>query len=228
MPTATKRLYPGAGAKGTILTRFIHPWVVGAVDKKHRTTVTLIDVEEKRVNKRQQECFLFQCFDGPASDMIGHSVKNHIILTQEGNRAAFFYAEDVDAAAQRDEQAAFVEPKIKWRHSKAKYILTKSIIDGLVPERSTDNNGNSTMDLEEIYYMHEEYAKYYYEKFGDRLARVRAHNLLNKNRAAEDQITFDLYKSNHGHFPEQFKSECGQGVLKDMDSSRHRFLKDTT
>ena len=50
MPAKTKKLYPGSGAKATVLTRFIHPKVVGAVDKDHRTTVTLLDKEEKKVN----------------------------------------------------------------------------------------------------------------------------------------------------------------------------------
>ena len=121
MPTKTKKLYPGTGAKGTILTRFIHPRVLAAVDQNHRTTVTLLNIEQKKVNKRQQECFTFRCLDGPAYDSIGHSVKNHIIIIEEGNMAAFFYPDDADAAEIRDKQAAFVEPKIKWQDSKAKY-----------------------------------------------------------------------------------------------------------
>ena len=132
---------------------------VGAVDKDHRMTVTLLDKEEKNVNSRQQECFVFQCFDGPAADLICYSAKSHIIIIEEGNREGFFYQEDVDKAEMRDDEAAFAEPKIKWRHSKAKFLLNKAIIDGKVPEQPTDNYGNPTMDLDEIYNMYQEFTK---------------------------------------------------------------------
>ena len=83
MPTKTKKLYPGSGAKANILTRFIHPKVVAVVDPNHRTAITLLNIEEKQVNKRQQECFVFQCLNGPAYNLICYSVKNHIIISSK-------------------------------------------------------------------------------------------------------------------------------------------------
>ena len=84
-----KKLYAGVGAKGTILTRFINPRVVFD-DHAHRTTIKLISKEHKKINKKNQECLVFECLDGPASNTFGYSVKSHIIITEEGNRADFF------------------------------------------------------------------------------------------------------------------------------------------
>ena len=58
MPTVTKRLYPGAGAKGTILTRFIHPRVVAAVDYKYKNiaiTCKILKVRKKRKTSRREK-----------------------------------------------------------------------------------------------------------------------------------------------------------------------------
>jgi hypothetical protein len=188
-----KKLYPGIGAKCTVLTRFIHPRVVSD-DQNHRTTVVLIDKERKHVNKREQECFIFRCVDGPASNIICYSVKSHLTITEEGDRAAFFDAEDVDLAEHRDEQANFTEPKTKWRKSKAKKLLHDAIIDGRVPE---DDNGDETMGLEETYFLLPEFSLYSYEKFPERLARIRAEIKHNKNRAIDDLAAFKRYMQNH-------------------------------
>ena len=192
----TAKLFPGVGAKCTILTRFIHPRVLLA-DQSHRTTVELIQQEQKTVSRKQQECFVFRCLDGPASNMICHSVKNHLVVTEEGNRSSFFNIEDVAAAEKQDQERNFVEPKVKWQFSKAKEILNTAIIDGIISEDATDDNGNPTLSVEAIYLFHEEFAKYSFEKFGDRLARVRADIKRHKKRAVVDLKAFVRYKENN-------------------------------
>lgn len=112
MAKSTK-LYAGKGAKCTILTRFIHPRVL-VDDNGHRTSIKLLLKEHKKINRKQQECFVFLCLDGPASNTICHSVKSHIIITEEGSRADFFTSDDVAAAEKREEEENFIEPKIKW------------------------------------------------------------------------------------------------------------------
>jgi hypothetical protein len=191
--TKKVKLFPGIGAKCTVLTRFIHPRVVPD-DQNHRTTVVLMEKEQKKVNQRQQECFVFRCLDGPSSNNICYCVKSHLTVTEEGDRVAFFYPEDVAAAEYRDEQANFVEPKITWRNSKAKQLLHDAIVDGRIPE---EDNGDEIMGIEETYFLFPELSLYSYAKFPDRLARVRAEIKHNKNRAIDDLVAFELYMSNH-------------------------------
>jgi hypothetical protein len=195
LPTMTKKkkLYPGVGATCTILTRFMHPRV-NLDDQNHRTTVVLIEKEEKKVNRRQQQCFTFRCLDGPLLNHVCYSVKSHLNVIEEGDRAGFFHPEDVAAAEHRDEQANFIEPKIKWRKSQAKQLLHDAIVDGRIPE---DDNGDELMGLEEIYFLLPAFSLYSYEKFHDRLARVRAEIKHNKNRAVEDLNAFQIYMRNH-------------------------------
>ena len=157
----------------------------------------LLSKEHKKINRKQQECFVFLCLDGPASNTICHSVKSHIIITEEGSRADFFTSDDVAAAEKREEEENFIEPKIKWRKSKAKILLNTAIMNGTVPENALDNDGNATMTLDAIYGLHQEFALYDFTKFAGRLARVRADIQSNISRAEDDVIAFELYKLNH-------------------------------
>jgi hypothetical protein len=191
-----KKLYAGVGAKCTILTRFIHPKVV-LEDNGHRTKIELLSKENKKINKKQQEFFVFLCLDGPASNTIGYSVRSHIVITEEGNRADFFFSDDVAAAEKRQKEENFIEPKIKWRKSQAKKLLHAAIIDGKVPENALDNDGNEIMKLEEIYGLHQEFLLYDFTKFAARLASVRADILSNKDRSLDDMSAFELYLLNH-------------------------------
>ena len=191
-----RKLYAGVGAKCTILTRFIHPRVV-IDDKGHRTTIKLLSKERKTISRKQQECFVFTCLDGPASDTTGYSVKSHVIITKEGNKSLFFSSEDVAAAEKREEAENFIEPTIKWRKSKAKNLLHKAIMNGTVPEKALDIDGNTTMTLDAIYGLHQEFGLYDFTKFAERLARVRADIKSNKHRAEDDIIAFELCKLNH-------------------------------
>ena len=159
-------------------------------------------------------------------------MKSHLVVTKEGDPAAFFYPEDAAAAAHRDEQANFVEPKKKWRQSKAKEFLHDAIIDGRIPE---DDNGDEIMGLEETYFLLPEFSLYSFDKFPGRLARVRAEIKHSKNRAVEDLEAFKLYMRNHevSYFPHkgyiQWQgSDARDLLLDDMMNGLHIGTKPKT
>jgi hypothetical protein len=67
----------------------------------------------KKVNRKQQTCLLFQ-LDG----IDCYAVKNHFIVTEEGDMDNFFDIDDVEKA--KSERAEFVESTTKWKKSDAK------------------------------------------------------------------------------------------------------------
>lgn len=102
-----------------------------------------------------------------------------------------------DKKKKKSDKEDWKEPKIKWKKSKAKRILNDDIINGVVPLEATDVNGRSTMKLEDIFYMHPEYAEYHYSKFSSRLSSLRTTIKGNIRRATLDQEAFDNYTDNH-------------------------------
>ena len=51
----TKLVRPGIGAKGNVLTKFIHPKQSND-DPHHRSDVVLVGEAEKTINKKTHEC----------------------------------------------------------------------------------------------------------------------------------------------------------------------------
>jgi hypothetical protein len=88
------------------------------------------------------------------------------------------------------------EPKTKWKHSRAKALLQKDIMEGRVPLEAK-NNGRSTMSLRTIYDSRPELKEYRYSKFSSRLASLRKTIKDRNDRAALDQAAFDNFKQNH-------------------------------
>jgi hypothetical protein len=125
-----KVVRPGIGAKGNVLTKFIYPKLVNA-DPQHCPDVVLLGEEEKVINKKAQSCYTFSIVGGPP-DSIYHAVKRYVKLVKEGDRSKRFI--EVDS----EEEEGFAEPKIKWRKSKAKEILYKLLVDGVVPLEARD------------------------------------------------------------------------------------------
>jgi hypothetical protein len=84
------------------------------------------------------------------------------------------------------------EPKIKWRYSRAKQLLYKDLVEGIIPLKPLPD-----MSLEEIYVMHAELSEYHYSKFSSRLSGLRdtVRNLLKRKEL--DQEAYDNYKENH-------------------------------
>ena len=221
-----KKLYPGVGARCTILTRFIHPRVHSpdqGADKNHRTEVELIRAISEKVNKKQQQCFEFRFLDG--REGLGHAVKTHFIVISEGNRATFFNPDDIEASKREEDEANFVEPNIIWRKSLAKKLLKKAIVDGVVSEEATGEPG----ELEAIYGIHLEFAAYDFGKFAARLARVREEFKNNTDRAVKDLDAFDNYISNHvvsvvsrKGYPQWQGSNAQLLLLTDIENDLHK------
>jgi hypothetical protein len=182
-----RRLEAGVGAKCTILTKFIHPKKTG-LEEGHRTTCFLTESKTVRVNRRDQLCYFFV-----EGDDQFYAVKSHFKVLEEGEKSKFFDA----AARNRPETVAFKEPKIKWRKSKAKRILYDFLRDGTVPLHATDSNGDSTMSVEDIFSLSEEFGLYDPNKFEERLNRLRKGIVELDSRAATDRKAFDIYRKNH-------------------------------
>jgi len=126
---------------------------------------------------------------------------------------------------------AFVEPKIKWKRSEAKALLTQDIRDGRVPPNAKDKNGKSTMQLRDIYNMRPQYKEYDYAKFSSRLSALRSQINQRDARAMLDQEAFDNYVQKH---PVSFFSHKGciqwQGseaqrlAREDMEKGVHKTM----
>jgi hypothetical protein len=120
---------------------------------------------------------------------------------------------------------------VKWKKSKARRLLYKDIVEGEVPPDATDADGRSTMQLSDIYLMHEEFAEYDYEKFSSRLSSLRKIIKDADNRAQADQEAFENFKNNHpvslyshkGYIQWQ-GSEAQELLLQDMEEKLHETL----
>jgi hypothetical protein len=136
------KLNPGTGAKCSLIIRFAYPKRTG-LEKDHRTTCILTKMQTIALNRKQQICFFFEV-DGTEY----YAAKRYFTVEEEGDEAGFFFPED---AAQRkkereeEKKKQFVEPKKKWRHSKAKQILLGMLREGTIPM-----SDDGSMTLEEM------------------------------------------------------------------------------
>ena len=179
---AKKKLRAGAGAKASLLTRFIHP-KQNNPDKQHRSEVVLISREERTVNKKQQQCYTFWLAGAKC-----HAVASHVKVLEEGKRGDLFDDPGPEEDEYPDESPNFKEPKTKWRNSKAKRLLYASLMEGVVPMDRT------TMSIHEIYLLHPELALYSFDKFEGRLERLRKKIEELDNQADDDLAAFENYK----------------------------------
>ena len=90
---STKVLHHGVGAKCHVLTRFLHPSKLVRdkypnIDKGHRTTVVLVGIETKLVNRKDQQCYTFRSEDFP--NAVLHAVKRYVVVVEEGPTESFF------------------------------------------------------------------------------------------------------------------------------------------
>ena len=98
---------------------------------------------------------------------------------------------------QNEKKKKSKEPKIKWKDSKARVILYKDLAEGKIPRHATDQYGKSTMKLEVIFQMHEEYKLYDREKFSSRLSKVRDIYDDCMHRKSMDEEAFNIFLHNH-------------------------------
>ena len=87
MAKKNKALNAGIGAKCSILTKFIHPKMTG-FDDGHRTTCVLKEMRTCRVNRKEQECFVFE-----VNNVQYHAVMRHFKVLEEGEESQFFFPE---------------------------------------------------------------------------------------------------------------------------------------
>jgi hypothetical protein len=122
----------------------------------------------------------------------------------------------------------FKEPKIKWKNSEAKRLLSKDIMDGLVPLAAFENDDGKTPTfppLRDIYMTRPEFSLYKYDNFSSRLSSLRATIIDANTRAKDDEEAFKVYKENHQ--PSEFAangciqwqgSDARELLLQDIDA----------
>ncbi|KAG7344974.1 hypothetical protein IV203_032505 [Nitzschia inconspicua] len=141
-----KKLYPGVGAKGTIMTLFIKPKnsFRGKKDKDHRSVVVL---KEHYYEVRK---LFFRFTVDEDDDRTFYASSRMVRIDAEGKVEDFF-----DKNRRQIENAETTlkqrkESTIKWKNSKARQLLYQDIMDGNVALEE----GDETKSLEEIFSMH--------------------------------------------------------------------------
>ncbi|KAG7365523.1 DDE superfamily endonuclease [Nitzschia inconspicua] len=152
-----KRLFPGIGAKCTILTRFMKPNGGLSKEKDHRSIVVL----KEFFYEGHRLCFRFN-LDGDDQQKIYHSDARYVRIDSEGGIDDFFFEADKKKRHDGDaiDKAEAImskkkEPAIKWKHSRARQLLYQDIMDNKVP---LDPKDDLSLSLEDIFSMHAEAA----------------------------------------------------------------------
>ena len=121
----------------------------------------------------------------------------------------------------------FKEPKIKWGKSEARRLLSKDIMDGLVPLAAFEIDGKTPTfpPLRDIYMTRPEFSLYKYENVSGRLSSLRKMIIDANARAKDDEEAFKVYKENH--LPSEFAangciqwqgSDAQELLLQDMEA----------
>ncbi|KAG7352705.1 hypothetical protein IV203_008753 [Nitzschia inconspicua] len=152
-----KRLFPGIGAKCTILTRFMKPNGGLSNEKDHRSIVVLREF----FYEGHRLCFRLN-LDGDDQQKIYHSNARYVRIDSEGGIDDFFFEADKKKRHDGDaiDKAEAImskkkEPAIKWKHSRARQLLYQDIMDNKVP---LDPKDDLSLSLEDIFSMHAEAA----------------------------------------------------------------------
>jgi hypothetical protein len=181
------KLRAGAGAKAKILRKMIYPRR-NAQDAKAESVVVLISEERKTINRREQMCYTFHV-EGDDGNDICYAIKRYVHIFEEGDERNLF---DPSRPAPKQQEQHKGEEKGKWRKSKAKQLLCEFLMDGTVPMKD-----DGKMSIEDIYLLDPEFAKFDFEKFKDRLNRLRAKITELDSRANDDLEAFRNFKKNH-------------------------------
>jgi hypothetical protein len=227
MAKKTKTLRAGTGAKCSICTRFLHPKIEGT-DHNHRSNVVLVSTETRKLNRKLKECYT--CVVDGIDDTIYYAAKSNFRLEKEGSADQYFVPlTEAEKEQERQDKTSrdFQEPKKKWEKSEARKRLYLLILDGVIADEDNDAE-----DLQEIYMMDEEFLKYDYGKFKDRLSRLRTKIHQLNDRAKDDLEAFENYKSNHK--PSLFShkgyiqwqgSDAQELLLDDIAKNMHKTMK---
>jgi hypothetical protein len=203
------RLRAGAGAKATVLTRFIVPKQhLPGGDKQHVSEIVLI---ESVLNDKGKDCYSFKYADDESEGMLLIANSRYVHVTEEGDEDRLF-----------EDEAEGERGRIKWKDSQARRLLYMDILKGNIPM------DNETMTAEEIFIQRPEFAAYDIDKFRSRLTTVRKQIKERNDRAAEDKKAFDIFISNHevalysrkGYIEWQ-GSESQKLAIKDLEEGLH-------
>lgn len=220
-----KKLYPGIGAKGSILSRFLKPKLPENSEKDHRSNVLLFDFfyEGRRLN------FRFH-LEGDETKRVYSAISRFVKITEEGELHDLFFESDKRPKSLRDAKAlldAEKEPD-KWGKSKARQLLYDDLMDGLVPLDPKDKS----MSIEDIYCMRIEYAQYHFDDFEGRLDGVRKIIQDLNVRAEIDRNAFDNYVSSHevsifahGGYIQWQGSDAQKLLQEDIKNKKHLTMK---
>jgi hypothetical protein len=219
------KLRAGVGAKASIFTRFLYP-ALEVTDEKHRSKVELVGVENVDIRGKEKSCFVCKV---EGSNSLFYAPKTRFKLEANGPPEQFFVPltqTEKDEEKEKLASSEFIEPKVKWEKSHAKKILYNMIMEGSIPDEDDESE-----DLERIYIMHEEFSKYDYFKFKDRLSRLRKKIQDLNRRADDDWEAYQVYISNHkpaifsskGYI--QWQGSTAQEMLwEDMEAGKHKTM----
>ena len=192
MSSSKLLLRAGVGAKCSIYTRFLHPKLHEYADQKdHRSSVVLISAEKMKVNKKMIDCYT--CSVEGIDDAVFHAARTHFKMEQNGPEGfdSFFIPlteEEKEQQRQIVTSGNFQEPRKKWKKSQARKILYEMIMDGTI-----DDEDNEDENIHDIYLMHEEFLKYDFGKFEERLSTLRGKIQELNKRANDDEKAFEEY-----------------------------------
>jgi hypothetical protein len=204
-----RKLRPGKGAKGSVLTRFIKP-NQHVPYAGHRSDVII----ESRLTDEEgrKEMYSFR-YEGMPESQVLYASARYVRIEEEGEIGEIF----------DDPEGEQGEGKVPWANSKARTLLYNDVLTGTIPlERGT-------ISLENIYTMHPEFSKYDFDKFDSRLTGIRKIVSRLNQRANADQKAFQRFVKNHdvsfySHkgYPQWKGSIARKHVLEDIANGEHK------
>ena len=239
-------LSPGLGAEATVLTKKIKPVsegglpneiqalvtkaasaAIGTIESKHRSKIIITDFV--KVGYYKSKCYQFYLHADNESGNDNATVllasRHYVKLTKEGDQSLFFVGEPRIIATEKKKTKKsgekLVEPEIGWRDSKAKKLLYKALMRGIIPAKARDQQNKSTMDLKDIYSMRTEYLEYRYDMFSGRLSSLRSTFSTNTDRAEDDQAAFDVHVENN-----EVSTMSHKGYIQWQGSESQRLLRE--
>jgi hypothetical protein len=216
---AKKKLFPGVGAKGSILPKFIQP--KGAVETQGNERCAVV-LTGKSYTTKGSLLVTFKLATGDSPDLSAYA--RYVSIDEEGEIEQFFF--DDDKEKRRMQIAAskvFKEPAIKWQSSKAKDLLYRDMTNGKVALE-----GNVTKEfVNQVYEMRDEYKEYDIKKLAGRIKGLRKTYFENVGRAKLDLEAFNNFAERNE--PSEFSHKgyiqwqgSAQALLKqDLEEGNH-------
>jgi hypothetical protein len=216
-----KKLYAGAGAKGTVLYRFVTPKTTD--DDEERMNVVLVGELKQVQGGKEKTVYTFRReHDGEERPLLS-AIARYVKIVEEGDPRKYFDPKALENKLRGAD--SFKEPRVKWKKSKARRLLYQDLTDGVVPLADDPN-----MDVQNILSMREEYGEYDPDKFRSRLKSLRDAIRVSNTRADDDFAALETYRtlhkekvslfSPHGYIEFQ-GSEAQRLLLKDIADDLH-------